>query len=150
MLATPAVEQDRSLQVALRRFVFAGSKVLPEDRLIDLNICSEALFIKRGKIGGKQKGASAAAAAGQLLASDPVLKVEGADIEQFFIEAYRLRNAEIHGDHPAQKTMTLLNGAETDDLARFVEDLALLLGRAVHQILAELTHPQHEAPHLGP
>lgn len=66
-LAAPAVARDRSLQVSLRRFVFAGSKSLPEDRLIDLNICSEALFIKRGKIKGGQKGTPAAEAAGQLL-----------------------------------------------------------------------------------
>ena len=54
------------------------------------------------------------------------------------------RNAEIHGDHLAQKAMTLLSGAKTDDLARFVEDLALLLGRAIQLVLAELTRPHHE------
>jgi len=46
--------------------------------------------------------------------------------------------------------MTLLNGARTEDLARFVEDLALLLGRAVHHVLAELAYPRHEAPRLDP
>ncbi|SDU62590.1 hypothetical protein [Prauserella endophytica] len=141
-LAAPAVARDRSLQVSLRRFVFAGSKSLPEDRLIDLNICSEALFIKRGKIKGGQKGAPAAEAAGQLLAGDPVLGVERTEIERFFKEAYRLRNAEIHGDHPVQKRMTLLGGAKSEDLARFIEDLARLLGRAIQLVLAELTRPQ--------
>lgn len=138
-LAAPAVARDRSLQVALRRFVFAGSKSIPEDQLIDLNICSESLFIKRGKIKGRQKGTPAAQAAGQLLAGDPVPGVERAEIERLFTEAYRLRNAEIHGDHPVRKTMTLLGGAESEDLAPFVEDLARLLGRAIQLVLAELT-----------
>jgi len=150
MLATSAVAQDRSLQVALRRFVFAGSKSRPEDRLIDLNICSEALFIKRSNIQGGQKGVPAAAAAGQLLAGDPVLGVEREDVERFLKEAYWLRNAEIHGDHPVQKTITLLRGGKTDDLARFVEDLARLLGRAIQLVLAELTRPQHEGHRTRP
>lgn len=47
MLGNPMVREDRSLQVALRRFVFAGSKAQPEDRLIDLVICCEALLLKR-------------------------------------------------------------------------------------------------------
>jgi len=140
MLATADLQQDRALQVALRRFVFAGSKSPPGDRLIDLNICSEALFIKRNKIEGEQKGGPAAAVAGRLLADDPVLGVGQDDVEQFFKAAYQLRNAEIHGDHPVHKTMTLLNGA-TDDLAVFVEDLALLMGRAIHLVLVELTRP---------
>ncbi|MGH3865862.1 MAG: hypothetical protein ACRDQ4_06910 [Pseudonocardiaceae bacterium] len=55
MLATSPVQQDRSLQVALRRFVFADSQSLPEDRLIDLNICCEALLSKRGKIKRRQR-----------------------------------------------------------------------------------------------
>jgi hypothetical protein len=144
MLATSGVIDDHSLQAALRRFVFSGSKSLPEDRLIDLNISSEALFIKRGQVKTGQKGAPAAAAAGQLLAGDPVVRAEREHVERFLKEAYQLRNAEIHGDHPVQKTMTLLSGANTGDLARFVGDLTLLLGRAIHLMLAELTRLQHE------
>ena len=125
----------------MRRFVFAGSKSLAEDRLIDLNIYSEALFIKRHKVEGEQKGGPAAAVAGRLLADDPVLRVRKDDVEQFLKAAYPLRNAEIHGDHPVRKTMTLLNGTMTDDLTRIVEDLALLLGRAIHLVLTELTLP---------
>ncbi|MEV6135175.1 hypothetical protein AB0L63_03730 [Nocardia sp. NPDC051990] len=141
MLTVPAVVRDHSLQIALRRFVFAGSKSLPKDRLIDLTICLEALFIKRGRIKGKQKAAPAAEVAGQLLGGDVVLGVERAEIERFVVEAYRIRNAEIHGDHPARRTMTLLRGATTDDLIPFVEDLARLLGRAIQLVLIELARP---------
>lgn len=144
MLAAPAVARDRSVQIALRRFVFAGSKSLPEDRLIDLNICSEALFIHRNKIKTMQKANTVAVSGGQLLADDPVLGAERGNVERFLKEAYFLRNAEIHGDHAGTKAMTLLSGENTIDLGRFVEDLTRLLGRAIQLVLAELTSPQHE------
>jgi hypothetical protein len=45
-LNLPAVQADRSLQVAIRRLVYAGSRRAAGDRLIDLTISAEALFIK--------------------------------------------------------------------------------------------------------
>jgi hypothetical protein len=141
MLATPAVREDRSLQVALRRFVFAGSKSQPEDRLIDLVICCEALFLKRHGIEGAQKGAPAAVNAGRFLADDPLLNVEREQVERFVRAAYRLRNAEVHGDHPVRRSLTLLRGATTEDLAQFVEDHGLVVGRALHLALSELAYP---------
>ena len=141
MLGNPVVQEDRSLQVALRRFVFAGSKAQPEDRLIDLVICCEALFLKRHGIEGPQKGAPAAANAGRLLAGDPLLNVGREQVERFVKTAYLLRNAEVHGDHPVRRSMTLLYGATTEDLAPFVEDLGLVVGRALHLVLSELSHP---------
>ncbi len=140
LLASPAAQQDRALQTALRRFVFAGSRSLPEDRLIDLNICAEALFIKRGNLKGKGKGSPAAAMAEQLLASDPILGVMPGDVEPFIRAAYQLRNAEIHGDHPTT-TMKLLNGATTDKLTLIVEDVARVMGRAIQLVLIEVTRP---------
>lgn len=141
MLGNPVVREDRSLQVALRRFVFAGSKAQPEDRLIDLVICCEALFLKRHGIEGPQKGAPAAANAARLLAGDPLLSVGRKQVEQFVRAAYRLRNAEVHGDHPVRRSMTLLCGATTEDLARFLEDLGFVVGRALHLVLSELSRP---------
>jgi hypothetical protein len=143
MLGAPAVVRDRSLQVALRRLVFAGSKSLPEDRLIDLSICSEALFIQRNKIKTMQKANTVAVSGGQLLADDPVLGFERGTVERFLKESYGRRNAEIHGDHASMKAMTLLNGDKTTDLARFVDDPTRLMGRAIQLLLAELTRPQH-------
>lgn len=141
MLGIQSVRDDRSLQVALRRFVFAGSKAQPEDRLIDLVICCEALFLKRHGIEGPQKGAPAAANAGRLLAGDPLLKVGRKQVERFVRAAYVLRNAEVHGDHPIRRSMTLLHGATTEDPARFVEDLGVMVGRALHMVLGELSRP---------
>jgi hypothetical protein len=141
LLTSPAAQQDRALQTALRRLVFAGSRSLPEDRLIDLNICAEALFIKRGNLKGKGKGSPAAAMAEQLLASDPILGVTPGDVEGFMRAAYQLRNAEIHGDHPTTTTMKRLNGATTDKLTLLVEDLARVMGRAIQLVLIEVTRP---------
>lgn len=141
MLGNPAVREDRSLQVALRRFVLAGSKAQPEDRLIDLVICCEALFLKRYGIKEPKKGAPAAANAGRLLANDALLNVGRERVEQFVTAAYRLRNAEVHGDHPVRRSMTLLRGAATEDLGRFVEDVSLVVGRALHLVLIELSNP---------
>lgn len=49
-----------------------------------------------------------------------------------------MRNAVMHGDHSLPKVMTLLSGAKTEDLARFVEDLARLLGRALQLTIASV------------
>ncbi len=144
LLATTAVEQDVSLQLAVRRFVSAGSYNLPADRLIDLVICCEALFLKRYGVGGKRKGPPAAEKAAQLLGGDPEVGVGAGEVQRFVADAYRLRNAQVHGDPPARESMTLLRGGTTEDLARFVEDLGLLVGRAIHRALNELANP------LGP
>jgi hypothetical protein len=109
--------------------------------LIDLNIRSEDLFIKCNNVKGEQKGGPAPAVVGRLLADDPALRVGQDDVEQFLKAAYQLRNAEIHDDHPVQKATTLPNGALTDDLAVFIEDLAPPPGRAIHLVLVELTRP---------
>jgi len=91
-----------------------------------------------------KKGAPAAANAGQLLAGDPLLNVEREQVERFVTAAYRLRNAEVHGDHPVRRSMTLLRGATIEDLTQFVEDLGLVVGRALHLVLSELSRPQRQ------
>jgi hypothetical protein len=90
-----------------------------------------------------QKANTVAVSGGQLLADDPVLGFERGTVERFLKEAYGRRNVEIHGDQAGMKAMTLLNGDKTTDLARFVEDLTRLMGRAIQLVLAELTRPQH-------
>lgn len=57
LLGDPTVHSNRALQIALRRLVFSGSRSLPEDRLIDLMISAEALFIKRGRDQGPEQKA---------------------------------------------------------------------------------------------
>lgn len=139
--AAPSVERTESSLGQRSRFVFAGSKAQPEDRLIDLVICCEALFLKRHGIEGSQKGAPAAVNAGRFLADDPLLNVEREQVERFVRAAYRLRNAEVHGDHPVRRSLTLLCGATTEDLAQFVEDHGLVVRRALHLVLSELAYP---------
>jgi hypothetical protein len=139
MLTGTAVREERSLQVALRRFVFAGSKAHPEDRLLDLIICCEALFIKRPGVIGTRKKAPASENAAHLLADDPVLGAGHDEVKEFVGAAYGLRSALVHADHPVPMSMPLLHGQKTDRLGRFVEDLGLVVGRALHLVLNELT-----------
>jgi hypothetical protein len=59
LLETAAIRTDRSRQVALCRFVFAGSTAHPEDRLLDLVMCCEVLIITRPGITGMRNKAPA-------------------------------------------------------------------------------------------
>jgi hypothetical protein len=42
---TPAVRKQKQLQIALRRFGFAGERIRSEDRMVDVVIAAEALFL---------------------------------------------------------------------------------------------------------
>ncbi|MGH3822312.1 MAG: hypothetical protein ACRDRA_05670 [Pseudonocardiaceae bacterium] len=137
LLDIPAVHDDRALQTALRRLVFAGSRSHPSDRLIDLIICAEALFIKRAKVTGSKK-TPIAEKAERLLADDPVLGVTLGAIKEFMTHAYKLRNAEVHGDDPTSETLTLLDGTATDKLDAVVDDLERVMRRAIYCQLQQL------------
>ena len=97
-LRLPNVQQDHSLQVTIRRLVIAGTRNDDSDRLIDLSIAAEALFIQRGNLPRGTKGDKIAAGAAQLLGDDPQLSASTTEISDFMAEIYRARNAEIHGD----------------------------------------------------
>jgi len=143
LLDAPAVREDRALQTALRRLVFAGARTLPADRLIDLMTCAEALFIKRAKITGNAKAAPIATRADRLLVGDAVVAAGEGDVEQLMKAAYRLRNAEIHGDDPtAAKNMRLLTGTNIDAVDRLIEDVERVLRRAIHLTLADAATPR--------
>lgn len=139
MLEEHAIQQDGALQTAIRRFVIGGSRAHAEDRLIDLSICSEALFLKRVGLEGPEKSRPAAKQAELLLAGDPVLGVRTGDVERFMRGASRLRNAVIHGDGLKFESVKLLNRTTTDALDLVVEDLARVLGRAIYRVLLEAT-----------
>jgi hypothetical protein len=140
ILGAHAVVQDGPLQVALRRFVLAGSKSRAEDRLLDLSICSEALFLKRAGYSGVDKGGPIAVRADALLAGDELLGTSPRGVEVFMRRVYDLRNAEIHGDSKKARPMRLLDGTTVDRLESVVEDLARVVGRALSAVLAEVSH----------
>jgi hypothetical protein len=141
LLRQPAVLLAGALQVALRRLVFAGARTQTEDRLIDLIICSEALFIHHvGNTSRQSQSATIAAAAERLLGSDPDLGVAPGDVQSFMSAAYRRRNAEVHGDPRQQVPLVDLRGDPAANLEAMVDDLDRLMRRACQLILDRASH----------
>lgn len=144
LLAHPAVMANRSLQMALRRIVFAGSRELPEDRLVDLTIAAEALFIHgtgHGKDKDKQKSDKIVLGARAVLSGDLELGSTDAHIEQLVLGAYRRRSLEVHADPKPPKQLHLLDGTVAPTLQAMVEDLERLMRRAAHLILRQEARP---------
>ncbi|MFD3399239.1 hypothetical protein ACFWUU_01100 [Kribbella sp. NPDC058693] len=122
------------LQVALRRLNYAGTRTQAEDRLIDLIICAEALFIHHFGITTHQQSAVIADGAEQLLGGDSVLQVGPGDVNRFMRAAYRRRNSEVHGDvEPAP--LLDLHGKPQTELMRVVDDLDRVMRRACRLVL---------------
>jgi hypothetical protein len=150
MLALPEVKGDRSLQVAIRRLVYAGSRTLDADRLIDLMIAAEALFIKRaGQIQTRTKRNKIAAGASAMLANDPILNTDKQHIETFVTTAYKARNAEIHGDGELYKPLHLLSGLPTDSLTQVLNDLERIMRRAILTTLRQHANDALSATSTG-
>jgi hypothetical protein len=132
LLASHATAGDRPLQMALRRLVSAGSRGLAEDRLVDLIVAAEALFIHaagRGRTGRKRDFLERGAAT--LLAGDAELSVSASAITAFIADAYKRRNHEVHADPHPPDTARLLDGTLALSLGAIVEDLERLMRRAV-------------------
>ncbi|MFD0735910.1 hypothetical protein [Planotetraspora mira] len=138
-LSLPDVQADRSLQMAIRRLVFAGSRRVDADRLIDLMMSAEALFIKRANLPQGTKGDKIAAAAAALLAGDPELKADALQIQTFMRTVYQARNAEMHGDDRPYSQFRLLDGSATNSMPSVLNDAEKLMRRAVLAVLAEYT-----------
>lgn len=151
-VVTHRFEDGRSLSCASAPWLVAAMldqlDVQPGNRVLEIgagtgyNACLLARLTGRTE----QKANTVAVSGGQLLADDPVLGAERGTVERFLKEAYSQRNAEIRGGHASMKAMTLLSGDKTTDLARVVEDLTRLMGRAIQSVLAELTRPQPRRP----
>jgi Apea-like HEPN len=135
-----AVEQDRSLQVAIRRLVIAGTRNDDVDRLIDLMTAAEALFVKRANLPQGAKASPIAVGASQMLGHDAKLASTPTDLHDFMRELYRARNAEIHGDGMPHTGLRLLTGIPTDSLALAVADGQRVIRRAVELLLLEHIH----------
>jgi hypothetical protein len=149
LLQSHSVRADQALAIALRRLVFAGTRSEAADRLIDLLISAEILFLKRSNTTTVAKGQPVAEAAVRLLREDPSLKTElgskadiAARVHELMRSAYRRRNAEMHGDVDlSQSRITGLSGRPLDDLATGVRDLDRLVRLAFHRTLQSMAEP---------
>jgi hypothetical protein len=144
------VRGDRVLALALRRLVFAGVRSDPVDRLLDLMIAAEALFLKHGNADGASrlrnaKGEPAARRAAELLAHHPHLKRElrpDADAESAVYwlvkTCYDRRNAEMHADaDPAVTIITRLDGTAASEIAAALPDLDRIIRLALQRTLED-------------
>lgn len=132
MLTTQNVSMNRSLQMAIRRFMSSGSRGLAEDRLVDLVIAAEALFIHGAGHGQTQhKRILIADGAAELLGDDPDLGTSPTDVWRFMDSAYKRRNHEVHADPEPPATFRLLDGTPAASTNVVVQDLERLIRRAV-------------------
>lgn len=134
-LEHPGVTGDRSLQMAIRRVMAAGALAEPEDRLVDLVIAGEALFIHgagrmRTKTDRSPKRDQIAAGAVDLLTSDPVLGADPDAIEALAKGSYRRRNHEVHADPGPVPQIPLLDGSPAAGLNVALVDLEKVMRRA--------------------
>jgi len=111
----------KSLDLACRRFQRAYEERDAEDKLIDLMIAFEALFLK-GERGVPSKGKLIAVACSTLLGKN---EEEREDIKQTLVEAYSIRNCIVHGSEyprlePDEKGEVYLD--TLPDLVSKVED----------------------------
>lgn len=93
-LRSPGVLSNTSLTGAIRRFGYAGERTRDDDKLIDLSIAAEALFLPQEQQELAHKLASRAAW---------FLRPRGAhrmELYRQFKHAYRARGALVHGDVP--------------------------------------------------
>ncbi|MEV7322458.1 hypothetical protein [Streptomyces sp. NPDC093970] len=138
LLGKPGVQSKKFLLNALRRLIMAGGRAVPEDRLIDLCITAESLFIQhRGLSRSREKREHLVAGAKALLSGDPQLAAEDQHVEQLIEGAYRRRNVEMHGDVAQTGTSRLLDGTATSNLHALVGDFERLLRRAAHLFLIQ-------------
>ncbi|WP_422750492.1 hypothetical protein [Micromonospora sp. WMMD1219] len=137
LLAHPAVREDRGLQTTLRRLVLAGADRVPTDRLIDLIVCAEVLFIKLpGLPADPRKQDKLVDGATTLLADDPVLQAPPERLDALLRLGYRLRNDEMHGNDPSRQELHTLTGQPTDRLSAVVDDIERVLRRTLVQLLS--------------
>jgi hypothetical protein len=137
-LRLPDVQADRSLQVAIRRLVLAGSRNEDSDRLVDLMISAEALFIKRSNLAQDMaKKVKIMTGAATLLAGGPQLQAGADELRILMKTMYEARNAEVHGDEQPYAPLYLLSGAATDSLPKMLDDAERVMRRAVLVVLEE-------------
>jgi hypothetical protein len=128
-LAAPAVAGDKALTVALRRLRDAPLRPSDEDKLIDLVIAAEALFLTdTGRSEDRGELTYRLALRAALFIDDSPHR--RAQIREFFRRIYRARSAVVHGGQPGG--LRSLDGDEAT-LADSVGELDRLMRLALHK-----------------
>ncbi|MET7391871.1 hypothetical protein ABZS66_00020 [Dactylosporangium sp. NPDC005572] len=134
-LGRPAVVSDRSLQMALRRFVQAGSQHLAVERITDLMTCAEIVLLVRNQIQVQGKGARIAAEAEALLSAAAPPGWMPGHVRDFMVATYRIRNAAMHGEDLHGRTFVRLDGSSCTALDAVADDATTIMGRCLSKVL---------------
>ncbi len=118
-LHSQGVSAERYLDVAVRRLRYAVERERPDDKLIDLIVAAEALFLNDTKGGDGRRGQ------GQKLANRIAAFIAGSTEEYRIVRArldtsYRARNAIMHGDRPSH--VGPLTDDQLEELTTSVEE----------------------------
>lgn len=119
------------LDAAVRRFGYAGERHRPEDRLIDLLICAESLFLTDA--GSAQERTELRFRLAQRFAF--FTEIDGYKrIDRFRLmrNAYDARSAIVHGGEVAESTLSL-PGEGKVSLLKFVDTIEDVLRVALHR-----------------
>ena len=94
LLQSDRVRNRPTLGLAIRRFGYALERAFAEDRLIDLIIACESLFLSDSRLRGRNLSDPLAQRVAQLLGDTAAIRTT---ISYNIKQAYKLRNAVVHG-----------------------------------------------------
>lgn len=123
--------ERRSLDLACKRFQRAYEEKDAEDRLIDLMIAFEALFLK-GEKGVPSKGKVIAVACSILLGKN---EEERQEIKRTLSEAYSIRNSIVHGSEYSRIESDSKGEIYVDTLADLVSKVEDYLRESIKKLL---------------
>lgn len=119
------------LAIAIRRFALAMSRPSLDDKLIDLMICAEALFLR---VEMNELTYKLAHRAALLLGENPSQQI---DIFKFIKDAYSMRSKVVHGN-----TSYTRDPKDAERLSSTITKLSELLRQSILKMLALALNPQ--------
>src|SRR5439155_14637190 len=110
-------KQARAINLALRRFSFSFDRERMDDRLVDLLIAAEALYLPKDQ---DELSFRLAIRSATFVTHDVH---SPRHIYEIMREAYRARSQIVHGEDPTRTRLPTKSDATLDELAATVEDL---------------------------
>jgi len=117
--------------IAIRRFNYAYLRGDPEDKLIDVMIALEALFLK-GEKGGASSGTTIAVACSILIGKN---QLDREKIKKTLTRAYTIRNCIVHGSEYERIRTDAKTSAKFDTLPELVSEVEDYLRESIKKLL---------------
>ena len=132
-LQNEAVRNQRSLQLALRRFSMAADRTLAEDKILDTTTAAEALFLNDLGKERAELGYRSSLRAAFLLGEEMTHRRR---IQRFMRDAYNVRSRISHGDEVS--TAKAFDETEVD-LRVFADGLHEVMRSAINEVVRRVT-----------